>query len=291
MARGRWYILLVLAGLLHAAHPPLRLFTTEDGLVRNWITRIRRDSRGYLWLCTVDGLSIFDGSRFTNFTTSDGLPSRLVNDVLETHDGEYLIATNAGVSRFHLVARDGGGHFENFRIGDAGDANHVSVLLEDSAKTIWCGTGAGLYRLQRSNSEFRAEPVSLNAGRNTAISALLEDPQHRLWAAGDEAFIRQRDGNVFRFSRRDTPRSARAMVIDTKGRVWIGGAGLVGLSLEAEPPAVLARYQSLDGESLNVQALDRASRRDPWIGAPMLIPICPDPAASASSQTFLTSSA
>ena len=118
MRRCRWSILLVLAGLLHAAHPPLRLFTTEDGLVRNWINRIRRDSRGYLWMCTVDGLSIFDGSRFKNFTTSDGLPNRLVNDVLETHDGEYLIATNAGVSRFHLVAQDGGGHFENFRIGD-----------------------------------------------------------------------------------------------------------------------------------------------------------------------------
>src|SRR5260370_31179318 len=126
MTRYRWSVLLVLAGLLHAAHPPLRLFTTDDGLVRNWIKRIRRASRGYLWLCTVDGMSIFDGSRFKNFTTSDGLPSRLVNDVLETHDGEYFIATNAGISRFHLVARDGKGHFENFRIADKEDANHVS---------------------------------------------------------------------------------------------------------------------------------------------------------------------
>jgi ligand-binding sensor domain-containing protein len=63
---------------LAASRPPFRVFTTQDGLLRNWAVQIRRDSQGYLWFCTVEGISLFDGFRFTNFGTRDGLPSRLV---------------------------------------------------------------------------------------------------------------------------------------------------------------------------------------------------------------------
>jgi len=43
---------------------PLRVYTTADGLVGNTVDRIERDSRGYLWFCTRDGLSRFDGHEF-----------------------------------------------------------------------------------------------------------------------------------------------------------------------------------------------------------------------------------
>src|SRR5580704_2956499 len=94
-----WLLLVLLFQLASAEQPAFRLFTTEDGLVRNWIERIRRDSRGYLWFCTVEGISIFDGSRFTNFTVRDGLPNRAVHDLLESSTGDYWIATGNGVSR------------------------------------------------------------------------------------------------------------------------------------------------------------------------------------------------
>jgi ligand-binding sensor domain-containing protein len=77
-----------------------RLFTTEDGLARNWVERIRRDSRGRLWFCTVEGLSLFDGQQFTNYTIADGLPHRIVSDILEAGDGWYWLTTGAGLYRF-----------------------------------------------------------------------------------------------------------------------------------------------------------------------------------------------
>src|SRR5580704_6468792 len=137
MMRRRWWLCVLLAGAIHAGAPPLRLFTTEDGLVRNWVTRIRRDSRGFLWFCTAEGVSIFDGYRFTNFTTRDGLPNRQAKDVVETHDGNYWIATASGVSRFYPVARPGTGHFENFHLDAGPAANAVSRMTEDSRHTIW----------------------------------------------------------------------------------------------------------------------------------------------------------
>lgn len=44
---------------------------------------------GRLWFCTVEGLSVFDGEKFTAYTVADGLPHRYVTDFLDTGDGAY----------------------------------------------------------------------------------------------------------------------------------------------------------------------------------------------------------
>ena len=80
---------------------PIKSYTIADGLARDEITRIVRDSRGFLWFCTPDGLSRFDGYRFINYGTDQGLPGRAVNDLLETRSGVYWIATSGGLARFN----------------------------------------------------------------------------------------------------------------------------------------------------------------------------------------------
>src|SRR5881275_3461283 len=80
---------------------PLKAYTTADGLADNGINRIVRDSRGFLWFCTSEGLSRFDGYSFTNYGVNQGLPHAIVNDFLETRNGELWIATNAGLVLFN----------------------------------------------------------------------------------------------------------------------------------------------------------------------------------------------
>src|SRR3954447_7351464 len=82
---------------LSAAEMPFRIYTSQDGLARDDINVIKRDTRGYLWFGTAEGLSLFDGYQFTNYTVNDGLPHRMVTDILETHSGEYWIATFGGL--------------------------------------------------------------------------------------------------------------------------------------------------------------------------------------------------
>src|SRR6266480_5191037 len=81
---------------------PLKAYTTTDGLAHNVINKIVRDSRGFLWFCTADGLSRFDGYEFRNYGTNEGLPHPVVNDLLETRAGEYWIATNGGLVHFNV---------------------------------------------------------------------------------------------------------------------------------------------------------------------------------------------
>src|SRR5437660_12593292 len=80
---------------------PLKAYTVADGLPNNVINKIVRDSRGFLWFCTSEGLSRFDGYSFTNYGVDQGLPHTTVNDFLETRSGELWIATDGGVVLFN----------------------------------------------------------------------------------------------------------------------------------------------------------------------------------------------
>jgi ligand-binding sensor domain-containing protein len=82
---------------------PIKTYTTADGLARDHVGRIVRDSHGFLWFCTLDGLSRFDGYNFTSYRVEDGLPFPVVNDILEAGSSTYWLATNGGgVVRFDL---------------------------------------------------------------------------------------------------------------------------------------------------------------------------------------------
>src|SRR3989442_10237694 len=106
-AYSGWRTLFLLTTLLsvtlvtHAERLPLKTYTTAEGLPHNVINKIVRDSRGFLWFCTDEGLSRFDGYSFTNFGIEQGLPHASVNDLLETRGGEYWVATNGGLVRFN----------------------------------------------------------------------------------------------------------------------------------------------------------------------------------------------
>lgn len=77
LVRTRWRALCLLALALasltgSAERLPLRLYTTADGLRSGFIHHMMRDSHGFIWLCTRDGLSRFDGYRFTNYKMERG---------------------------------------------------------------------------------------------------------------------------------------------------------------------------------------------------------------------------
>lgn len=51
-----------------------------------------------------DGLSRFDGYEFVNYSVAQGLPHRVVFDLLITRSGDYWVVTSAGVAHFNPLA-------------------------------------------------------------------------------------------------------------------------------------------------------------------------------------------
>jgi Histidine kinase/Two component regulator propeller len=80
----RFYTLTIfLSFFLHKAHAQeysYSHFDAKDGLADNYVYHAVQDHDGFLWFATAIGVSRFDGTKFLNFTTADGLPD---NEILK----------------------------------------------------------------------------------------------------------------------------------------------------------------------------------------------------------------
>ena len=243
-----WLLLLAIASNATAERLPIRKYTTEDGLAHARVRRIVRDPRGFLWFCTVDGLSRFDGAEFVTYRTGDGLPDPWVTDVLATRDGAYWIATNAGVAIFDPFARttandrppstdDRPRQFFT-RVASEGSPAHrqVRVLLEDRAGRIWAGGQGGLSILDRSGSTPTFRPVV--PGPAAMVTSLVDGADGGLWMGTlDGLFHRRPSGAVMPepTAVRAGVRHVRALALDGDGRLWVGhDEGLLVLGPGAE---------------------------------------------------------
>jgi ligand-binding sensor domain-containing protein/two-component sensor histidine kinase len=229
--RHQLFVLLLASAVLgRAERLPLKIYTAADGLAHNSVNRIVRDSRGYLWFCTSEGLSRFDGYEFHNYGRRDGLPHRVVNDVLETRSGELWIATAGGLCRY-VPKASGDQRFRVLLVKNDDRASYVNVLLEDRLGRVWCGTDAGLFRLERRAGQAEPGLRSINLGMpkeawdDRVVSALLEDPRGDLWVGAGSGLYRQRaGGGVERYTERDgLPHNFITVLLqDHQHRIWAG---------------------------------------------------------------------
>ena len=177
-------LLLLHALVAQAQRLPVKTFTSADGLAQDRVVCAVRDSRDFMWFCTSDGLSRFDGSRFTTYRAADGLPISVVNDIEESRDGRYWIATNGGgVCRFDPAATKAS--CEVFKAGETITTNRVNTLYEDLAGRLWAGTDGGLFRLDPAEAGRGLQPVPLRIpGRPDQVMkvwSILGDARGVIW--------------------------------------------------------------------------------------------------------------
>lgn len=280
---GSWAVIGLLCcavGTLQCAQLPVHAYTTADGLPSNIVNRIVQDSRGFLWFCTREGLSRFDGYQFTNFGVDQALPDR-DQDLLETQTGEYWVATGDGVARFNPAASPK--LFTIYRPEDR-KAREVLVLKEDGGGGIWCGTRGGLYHLARAEPNSRSPEsgfwrlrfVDIGMPKatwdDTTIEALLRDRTGTLWAGGPSGlYQRLLNGCWRRYSTQNGLPSNHVLALleDRQGRFWAGTwQGLCRISMrrsaaELSVEKVYTMKNGLPGEV--IEGLFESSDGQLWI--------------------------
>ena len=252
---------------------PLKSFTTADGLAHNEINKIVRDSRGFLWFCTSEGLSLFDGYGFRNYGTAEGLPHAVVTDILETRGGEYWVATFGGLVRFDPKGRPANAPnslpqsaapmFTVYEPIDGGhQARAVTILLEGrDGLTIWAGTRGGLFHVAQKGGRVELLPVEIKSPTEwvgkSYVSALLEDRHGTLWVGADTGFYRRSpDGSGGRLALKDLKSHfVNDLLEDRHGSLWVGSRfdGLLKLTTFADsrPPLVTRIYNRINGLPTN----------------------------------------
>lgn len=283
-----WQALLALSVLLSSPLParaerlPLKFYSTADGLAHNIVYKIVRDSRGFLWFCTFEGLSRFDGYSFTTYGVGQGLPTQVVKDLLETRDGQYWVATDAGLCRFNpngIPRRNPTAPAPQSSAPQPMFVTHVpgtdrlsklvTSLLQDRAGRIWCGTLGGLYRLEQQDGQVGLRHIPSIYG----VMSMIEDRRGTLWVGSAGVIHRLLpDGRVE--SHRQGPPNNRiqSFLEDGEGQLWAGTSlgGLWRLVSDPGPgTSVVARaYTSKDGLPTDgINAVFQATDGRLWAGS------------------------
>jgi ligand-binding sensor domain-containing protein len=136
---------------------PIRIFTTADGLGSSFVDGVFRDSRGFMWFATRDGLSRFDGTRFITYQIAEKNSPPGIEGVFETSAGDYWITTTGGTYRFKPDQAT-----ENAPLIDETNArpnlgaefvgNRRGGFYEDAEKRLWFFSDK-VYRVEETATE------------------------------------------------------------------------------------------------------------------------------------------
>jgi ligand-binding sensor domain-containing protein/signal transduction histidine kinase len=211
---------------------PVRTYTALDGLASDRVSCIVPDSRGFLWFCTPEGLSRFDGYRFLSYTKAEGLADNLVTTVLETPSGNLFVGTAHGISRVN--SSHSATAFTTFYPEPEVGENYIAALIESRAGTIWCATRRSIYAWDGAGAFRRREIRLANSGEQ--ILSLAEDRQGVLWIGSNNAVYALRDSAfAWSFGQEDgLPGDlVSSLVLDSKGRMWAAARNGVALFEQA----------------------------------------------------------
>ncbi len=143
-------VILFLLAYLYSDHClsqqyPFVLYTPKDGLVNNRARFITQDSKGLLYISTFGGLSIYDGSRFTNYTTDNGLSTNIINDIVEMGNDSLWIIPNT--HKLHCLAK---GVIKDIFTSD-GFYPVINKMIYGSDGNYYALADEGLFRFEKSH--------------------------------------------------------------------------------------------------------------------------------------------
>ncbi|MBS1620229.1 MAG: hypothetical protein JSS80_01210 [Bacteroidetes bacterium] len=141
---------------------PFVHYTPKDGLINSRVKKAYQDSKGRMYFLTYGGLSVYDGVRFKNYTTKEGLAVSLVNDILEVGDDSLLIASNNG--NFLNVLVKGKMKFLKLPSTNIPLINHF--YRHENGK-IYLSSDDGLFILEKNN--IRKLNTTLSVQTNTDL--------------------------------------------------------------------------------------------------------------------------
>ena len=239
---------------------------TDTGLPQNSVHAIVQGRGGFLWIATEGGLVRFDGAEFRTYTRSNtaglhpiransgamgtpGLPSDLIDDLMEDRAGVVWISTSGGLARLQ------GDKVEPFGPEKGIPATQVWRTFEDKNGRVWALTASGLFRIEGDH----AEGIALDAAL-TENSRMVEGPDGSLWLGTADGLMRWNGKGEFQ--RLGDAGEVVALATDGTGRGWAGTRSALEMCAEVSDCQHLAIPPSAGA----VHAIVRDGQGRMWVG-------------------------
>ena len=127
-----------------------RSLSSSEGLAAPYVYSIIQDTKGYLWIGTADGLSLYNGFEFKTFTTLDSLADNFITSAIDDGSCLWFGHRNGRITwfdgeKFHPV---------NYNGRQLSSITHFSKNPDGH---IWVSTiSDGLFRLEKGEIRFES---------------------------------------------------------------------------------------------------------------------------------------
>ncbi len=138
--------------LLQAQYVSFKRFTSDDGLIEQFVYSIKQNKNGYLYVGTGNGLSIYGGYGFNNYTTNDGLASNFVTTTYEDNKSTTWIGHfQNGISYYT------NGHFGKLSNSMLNTVKVNKIIGDEKNNVYALSSGLGIVQLVDTLSEKKLE--------------------------------------------------------------------------------------------------------------------------------------
>jgi len=199
-----------------------KTYTTEDGLISNWVLAIANDLQGNLWVGTTKGVSMFDGSTWTTYTIENGLNHNYAPAIAIDSSGNVWVAAMNGVSMFNGNKWTYYKTYTPTSTYPVGVAQMMAVAV-DSNGNVWVGGHAG--GISRFDGSKWTTYTTKNGLANDQVTAICTDSQGNVWLSGYKGIISKFDGARWTiYDKALGQAEINSIASDYLGHVWFGNS-------------------------------------------------------------------
>jgi ligand-binding sensor domain-containing protein/signal transduction histidine kinase len=238
-------------------------FSAEYDWTREFIYTIFEDAEENIWVGCNHGLMRLKRERFKVYSTREGLPSRLVNSVLQDHLGRVWVGTAGGIARI-----EGDQVISGLTVTNDDHANQlpkrpVLSLLEDDQGDMWFGTFTGVYRM-KTNALLHYTAAKSKLADDTARS-MLQLTAKSYWIGNSNGLTRYRFQLFTNFAAKVglSFTGVRALAEGKEKRLWVGSEEGVTV-FKGDTYKRFTMNDGLSSERVNALYVDKNETL--WIG-------------------------
>lgn len=175
-----------------------RHLTVGDGVSDNSIRYLYQDSKGFIWMSTLNGLSRYDGNSFISFHPTLGklsLADNRVAALFEDSHGFLWISTTPNLLSCYDLKKD---CFVDFTgCGEYGQNYKSQLETSDGSVWLWF-EGNGCRKVTYKDDKFSSVVFRQELGNieTDRVVYIYEDSRHRVWAGTSEG-IAELQGDKF----------------------------------------------------------------------------------------------
>lgn len=146
----------------------VKKYAVREGLPDLYVQSIFQDSRGFLWVGTVNGVSRFDGNKFVNYGSRQGLNSSNFTILTEDRQGRFWAGGRNKI--FRLVQH----RFIEYPFDSASSFTYLHQLVQLRNNELWLLTNEGSWLFDNDHWQKR---IILPRYENMLCLQVLETPE------------------------------------------------------------------------------------------------------------------